>query len=67
MDAADTASVLGAFTSANLHAINYLNMGFDKQKEEITKLKEELEESIKEHKAHVVDLMKISDDRFNEL
>ena len=36
VDAADTASTLGAFTSAKFHAIDSLNREFDKKKEEIT-------------------------------
>ena len=66
VDAANTASVLGAFTGANLHTINSLNRVFDKKKEEITKLKEELEQTKKEHEAHVADLMKIYEDKCNE-
>ena len=47
--ATDAASVLGAFTSANMDAINSLNNGFDKQKEKIVSLKEALEQLKKQH------------------
>ena len=67
MDATDITSALGAFTSANFHVVNSFNGEFDKKKEEITKLKEELKQTRKEHEAHVVDLMKISKDKCNEL
>ena len=66
-DAADTASILGAFTGANIHAINSLNKAFDKTEEEITKLKEDPEHTRKKHEAHVADLMKIYEDKCNEL
>ena len=58
---------MGAFTGANLHAVNTLNREFDRRKEEISKLKEELENTRREHEAHVANLMKTSDDRYNEL
>ena len=67
VDAVDTTSILGAFTGENLHAINYLNKAFDKKMEEIIKLNGELEQTRKEHEAHVVDLMKISEDKYNVL
>jgi len=38
---------LGAFTSANLHVVNTLNREFDRRKEEIRKLKEYLENTIR--------------------
>ena len=41
--AIDVASVLGAFTGANLDALNNLNRYFDKQKAEIVSFKEALE------------------------
>ena len=40
--ATNATSVLGAFTSTNLDAANYLSREFDKQKEEIASLKEAL-------------------------
>ena len=43
VDATDVASILGDFTSANFHDVNYLNREFDKKKEEIIILKDELE------------------------
>ena len=43
VDAADTTSTLGAFIGGKFHAIDYLKRKFDKKKEEIIKLKEELE------------------------
>ena len=67
VDAVDTATALGAFTGANIHAVSNLNREFDKRKEEITQLKEELEKSKREHEAHVADLMKTSEDKYNEL
>ena len=67
VDAIDTVAALGAFTGANIHAVSNLNREFDKRKEEITQLKEELEKSKREHEAHVVDLMKTSKDKYNEL
>ena len=41
--ATDAASILGAFTCANLDAINSLSREFDKQKVEISSLKETLQ------------------------
>ena len=58
---------MGAFTGANIHAISNLNREFDRRKEEITQLKEELEKSKREHEAHVSDLMQTSEDKYNEL
>ena len=43
VDATDIAFALGSFTGANFHAINNLNREFDKKKEEIARLKEDLE------------------------
>ena len=65
--AADTAVALGAFTGSNLHVVNTLNMEFDRRKEDIKKLKEQLENTRKEHEAHVADLMKMFEDNYNEL
>ena len=67
VDVADIASALGSFTGAKFHAIHYLNKEFDKKKEQIIKLKEELEQTKKEHEAHIAYLMKISEDKCNEL
>ena len=67
MDATDTASTLGDFTCANFHAINNLNNEFDKKKKEIARLKEELEQVKKEHEVYVAGLMKISEEKHNEL
>ena len=67
VDATDVASVLGAFTGANFHSINTLNMEFDKKKVEIIRLKEELEHVRKQHEDQITNLVKTSDDRYNEL
>ena len=67
VDATDTDVALGAFTGANIHAVCNLNREFDRRKEKVTQLKEELEKSKREHEAHVVDLMKKSKDKYNEL
>ena len=56
MDAIDAASVLGDFTGANFDAVNTLNKEFDKQKVEIVRLKEELEQVKRQQK-----------DRYDEL
>ena len=45
MYATDANSVLGDFTGANFHVVNILNREFDKKKEEIIILKEELNRS----------------------
>ena len=60
LDAADTAASLGAFTGANFHAMNTLNREFDRGKEEISKLKEELEQIKTEHEAHIANFMNTS-------
>ena len=65
MDATDAASILGAFTGANFHAVNTLNKEFDKKKEEIIILKEELEQIRKQHEDQITNLVKTSDDRYN--
>ena len=44
VDATAAASILGAFTGANFDVVNTLNREFDKQKEEIVRFKEELEQ-----------------------
>ena len=49
--ATDAASILGAFTGANLDAVNNLNREFGKQKAEIVSLKEALEQIKKQPKA----------------
>ena len=49
MDATDVASILGDFTGANFNVGNTLNREFDKQKAEIVKLKEELEQLKRQH------------------
>ena len=49
MDASYAASILGDFTGANFDAVNTLNREFDKQKEEIVSLKEELEKLKRQH------------------
>ena len=67
MDATDTASALGDFIGANFHAINNLNNEFDKEKKEIARLKEELERVKKEHEVYVDGLMKISEEKQNEI
>ena len=58
---------MGAFTGANLDVVNTLNKEFDRREQEITQLKEELEKTKREHEAHVADLMKTSEDKYNEL
>ena len=63
----DIATSLGAFTGANLDAVNTLNMELDIRKEEISKLEEELDRTKREHKAYVVDIVKASEDKFKEL
>ena len=66
-DVADIAVALGAFTGANHHVVNTLNRKFDTRKEEISKLKEELENTRREHEAYVANLMKTSEDKYNKL
>ena len=39
VDVVDTATALGAFTGANLHAVITLSMEFDRRKEEIRNIK----------------------------
>ena len=58
---------MGAFIGANIHVVNNLNREFDRRKEEITQLKEELEKSKREHEAHVANLKKTSEDKYTEL
>ena len=58
---------MGAFIGANFHAMNTLNREFDRRKEEISKLKEELEQIKREHEAHIANLMKTSQDKYNEV
>ena len=58
---------MGAFTGANIDAVNTLNREFDKRKEEIRNLEEELDRTRKEHDAYVVDLKKVSENSLNEL
>ena len=43
VDAVDTTAALGAFIAANAHAVNTLNVELDRRKEEISKLKEEMD------------------------
>ena len=43
VDATDVASILGAFTGANFHAVTTLNKEFDKKKAKVIRLNEELE------------------------
>ena len=49
MDATDATSILEAFIGANFDVVNTLNREFDKQKEEIVNLKEELEQLKRQH------------------
>ena len=56
MYATDTASILGAFTGANFDVVNTLNREFDKQKAEIVRLKEDMEQVKIQH-----------EDRYDEL
>ena len=67
MDAVDTATTLGAFIGAKLHAINTLNREFDRRKEDISKMKEEIDDVNRQHKTHVANLEKASEDKYNEL
>ena len=67
MDATDVASILGAFTGANFHAVNSLNREFDTKKVEIIILKEELEQVRKQHEGQITNLVKTSNDRYNQL
>ena len=67
MDATDAASISGAFTGANFHAVNTLNKEFDKKKAEIIRLKVELEHVRKQHEDQITNLVKTSDDSYNEL
>ena len=66
IDAVDSATVLGAFTGANLDAILTLNKEFEKRKEEKKRLEEELDEVKREHKTHVENLEKAFEDKFKE-
>ena len=52
---------------ANLNVVNTLNMEFDKRKEEISKLEEELDKTRREHDYDVFNLKKVSQNRLNEL
>ena len=63
----DSATVLGSFTGANLSAVLTMNKEFDKRKEEMKRLEEELDEGKREHKTHVANLEKASEDKFKEL
>ena len=56
-----------ALEGANFHAVNSLNRVFDKKKVEIIRLKEELEQVRKQHEDQITNLVKTSDDRYNEL
>ena len=67
IDAVDSSTILGAFTSANLDAVLTLNKEFEKRKEEMKRLEEELDEVKREHKNHVENLEKASEDKFKEL
>ena len=58
---------LGAFTGANLDAVLTLNKEFDKRKEEMKRLEDELDKVNRQHKTHVENLEKASEDRFKEL
>ena len=58
---------MGAFTGANLDAVNTLNREFDIIKEEISKLEEEMDRSRREHNAYVDDLKRASENWLNEL
>ena len=63
----NSATVLGAFTDANLVVVLTLNKEFYKRKEEINRLEEELAEVKREHKTHVANLEKEFEDMFTEL
>ena len=67
VDVVDTTTALGAFTGANLDAVNTLNRELERRKEEIIKLEEELDRTKREHNAYVVDLKRASENRLNEL
>ena len=67
IDALDSATTFGAFTSANLDAMVTLNKEFDKRKEEMKNLEEELDEVKREHKTHVENMEKAYEDMYKEL
>ena len=67
IDAVDSATTLGAFTGANLDAVLTLNKEFDKRKEEMKRLQEELDEVKRQHKTHMANLEKPCEDKFKEL
>ena len=67
MDVVDIVAALGAFTGANFHAVNTLNREFDRRKEEMSQLKEEMEKIRRENEAHVANIMKSSEDKYDEL
>ena len=67
IDAVDSTTTLGAFTGANLDAVLTLNKEFDKRKEEMRKLQEELYEFKRQHKIHVANLEKACEYKFKEL
>ena len=53
VDDIDDASVLGDFIGANFDAVNTLNMEFDKQKVEIVRSKEVLEQVKRQHEDRI--------------
>ena len=63
----DSSTTLGAFIGANLDVVLTLNKEFDKRKEEMKRLEEELAEVKRDHKNHVENLEKASEDKFKEL
>ena len=66
IDAIDTTTTLGAFTCANLDAVNTLSKELDIKMEEINKLEEGMDKSQKEHKAYVSNIEKEFEDRFKK-
>ena len=58
--ATDVASVLGDFTAANFDVVNTLNQEFDKQKAEIVRLKEELEQLKRQHENRCDELQEMN-------
>ena len=63
----DSTTNLDAFTGVNLDALLTLNKEFDKRKEEMKRIQEELDEVKRQHKNHVENIEKASEDRFKEL
>ena len=63
----DSTTVLGAFTGSNPSSVLTLNKEFNKRKEEMKRVEELLVEVKREHKTHVENLEKASNDKFKKL